>query len=189
MKEIIFLGRGGQGVVLAQEIVAKALFYEGYHVKGFPSFGTERRGAPVKAFLRYSKSEIKENYQIYKGNYYVVFHHSLAKSIPKDQIQVMNTELKDFETNKIKINANEIAMKNKLGSETNPIVNTAMIGALSSILKIVSFDNLKKAICERLPERHHQKNIQAAFDAFRFMKENYKSEKVNKSEVKYAKGR
>ena len=57
MYEIRFHGRGGQGAVLAAKILAKALVEEGKFVKAIPSFGFERRGAPVSAFLRFDNRE------------------------------------------------------------------------------------------------------------------------------------
>jgi len=53
MYEIRFHGRGGQGAVLASKILAKAMVEEGKYVKAIPSFGFERRGAPVAAYLRF----------------------------------------------------------------------------------------------------------------------------------------
>jgi len=53
MIEVRFHGRGGQGAVVASEILATALFKEGKFVQAFPAFGVERRGAPVMAFLRF----------------------------------------------------------------------------------------------------------------------------------------
>jgi pyruvate ferredoxin oxidoreductase gamma subunit len=52
-------GRGGQGVVTAAELLSVAAFREGRHAQAFPSFGSERTGAPVVAFCRISKSPIR----------------------------------------------------------------------------------------------------------------------------------
>lgn len=65
MKEIRLHGRGGQGVVLAAEMLAKALVSEGKHVASFPMFGVERRGAPIAAYLRFDDKPIREKTQIY----------------------------------------------------------------------------------------------------------------------------
>ena len=56
MKEIRFHGRGGQGAVIASNILANAAFLEGSDVQAFPYFGVERRGAPVTAFTRMDAS-------------------------------------------------------------------------------------------------------------------------------------
>jgi len=65
VKEIRLHGRGGQGVVMASEILAVAFVTEGKYATAFPSFGTERRGAPVRAFLRIDDKPIREITQIY----------------------------------------------------------------------------------------------------------------------------
>jgi len=66
MYEIRFHGRGGQGAVLASKILAKALVEEGKHVKAIPSFGFERRGAPVEAYLRFDGQSHTQNTNIYR---------------------------------------------------------------------------------------------------------------------------
>jgi len=68
MKEITVFGRGGQGAVVAAEILAEAYFHEGYYVQSFPSFGVERRGAPVTAFLRVDKEFIYLRSMIYQAH-------------------------------------------------------------------------------------------------------------------------
>jgi len=68
MKEITFFGRGGQGAVIASEILAEAYFRDGYHVQSFPSFGVERRGAPVTAFLRTDQEFIFLRSMIYQAD-------------------------------------------------------------------------------------------------------------------------
>ena len=60
MHEVRIHGRGGQGVVLASKILAKALVEEGQFVSAVPQFGFERRGAPVVAYLRYDEAELKQ---------------------------------------------------------------------------------------------------------------------------------
>ncbi|MBU2499494.1 MAG: 2-oxoacid:acceptor oxidoreductase family protein, partial [Proteobacteria bacterium] len=58
MKEVRMMGRGGQGTVIAAEMLAAALAEDGKWVSAFPSFGVERRGAPVDAFLRFGDRPI-----------------------------------------------------------------------------------------------------------------------------------
>jgi 2-oxoacid:acceptor oxidoreductase gamma subunit (pyruvate/2-ketoisovalerate family) len=65
MKEVRLHGRGGQGIVFAAEMLAKAFVSEGKHVASFPMFGVERRGAPVTAYLRFDDKFIREETQIY----------------------------------------------------------------------------------------------------------------------------
>src|SRR4030042_6543891 len=79
MVEIRFHGRGGQGVVLASEILAQALFLEGKEVQAFPSFGAERRGAPVVAFVRSDHRPIRKRTEIRDPDYVVVMSSALLK--------------------------------------------------------------------------------------------------------------
>ncbi len=72
MIAIRFHGRGGQGSVMASKLLASALFREGWQVQAFPSFGAERSGAPVSAFLRADRQPITARYHVYEPNYVVV---------------------------------------------------------------------------------------------------------------------
>jgi len=64
MIEVKISGRGGQGAVLASQVLAAAFFEKGFYVQSFPSFGAERRGAPVSAFLRVDTKEITLRYSV-----------------------------------------------------------------------------------------------------------------------------
>lgn len=78
MKEILWHGRGGQGVVLAAQILAEAAYIQGYGgVMSAPTFGPERRGAPVVASTRISREAIRTVAQIEKGDVAVVLDASL----------------------------------------------------------------------------------------------------------------
>ena len=65
MIEVRFHGRGGQGAVTSAELMALAAIAEGKFAQAFPSFGPERRGAPVQAFLRISDQPIRLREKIY----------------------------------------------------------------------------------------------------------------------------
>ena len=81
MYEIRFHGRGGQGAVLASKILAKALVEEGKSVKAIPSFGFERRGAPVAAFLRFDDKVIRQTTNIYHPNCIICLDPTLPRSV------------------------------------------------------------------------------------------------------------
>ena len=72
MIEIRIHGRGGQGVVIASKVLAVAAAKEGKRVQSFPTFGPERRGAPVAAFARIDEKEIRRRYQIYHPDHVIV---------------------------------------------------------------------------------------------------------------------
>ncbi|WP_423792208.1 pyruvate ferredoxin oxidoreductase subunit gamma [Methanocaldococcus indicus] len=174
MIEVRFHGRGGQGVVTAAQLLAYAAFYDGKYSQTFPFFGVERRGAPVMAFTRIDKEKILLRCQVYEPDYVVVQDSSLLgivnilEGLKKDGVVVINTVKKkdelnlDFE-NVYTIDATKIAL-DVLGV---PIVNTAMIGALAGITKIVSLDGIKKAIYNRFPEKLAEKNYKAAEIAYK----------------------
>src|SRR3989304_5456387 len=85
MMEIRFHGRGGQGAVLASEILAHAAFREGFHVQSFPFFGVERRGAPVTAHTRIDDRPIRIRSDVYEPDYVVVLDASLLRVLDVTQ--------------------------------------------------------------------------------------------------------
>ena len=95
--EVRFHGRGGQGAVIASEILAKAAIREGLYASAFPSFGVERRGAPVSAFCRISDKEIRTHASIYEPDYVVVLDQGLIKltnvlqGMKEDGTEIVNT--------------------------------------------------------------------------------------------------
>ena len=72
MKEIRLHGRGGQGAVTASEILAHAAFIDGKSSQAFPSFGSERKGAPVQAFARISDARIRTRAQIVNPDFVII---------------------------------------------------------------------------------------------------------------------
>lgn len=152
MIEIRFHGRGGQGAVTSAELLALSAIEEGKFAQAFPSFGPERRGAPVLAFCRISEEPIRIRANIYEPDIVVVLDESLLSIVDvtaglkpnglvvttwKDSPRKIQELLKI--KNKIGIvNAVKIA-REILGL---PITNTTMLGALikvSGLVKIESF--------------------------------------------------
>jgi len=139
MKEVRFHGRGGQGAVTSAELVAQAAIKSNMYAQAFPSFGPERRGAPVQAFLRVSDKPIKLRAKIYKPDYVVILDLTLigvvnpAEGLKPEGIVIINSnkspeELKTlFPGHNIAcVDATKIA-KEEMGV---PITNTTMLGAL-----------------------------------------------------------
>lgn len=178
MFEIRFHGRGGMGTVLASRALAKAVFYAGKHAVTFPSFGAERRGAPVLAFARIDDKKIYKRTQIYNPDAVVVLDDALlelidvAKGLKPDGIGVLNSPKQPHEiklSSSIRVgvvNATKIALET-LG---RPITNSAILGALVRSVPIVSLEDLEKGIMsvfsERLGEKVAKKNVEAARIAF-----------------------
>ncbi len=98
MTEIRLHGRGGQGTVTAAELIAEAAFYDGKFAQAFPSFGIERRGAPVEAFVRISDQPILLRSQIYEPDYLIIQDASLIsaantfRGAKKNTFIIINTE-------------------------------------------------------------------------------------------------
>ncbi len=177
MLEIRFHSRGGQGGVVAGKLLSVALFKEGRHVQAFPTFGVERRAAPVQAFVRFDDQPIRIRTQIYNPDHIVILDQSLIQMMDVTQglkpggYIIINTESKpeDFHFSDnfkvVTVDATKIAVRNGLGSVTQPIVNTAILGAVAKVLKIVSIDSIAAAIEEDVPGKATA-NIQAAREAF-----------------------
>ncbi len=178
MLEIRFHGRGGTGTVTASRALAKAVFYEGKHAVTFPSFGAERRGAPVLAFARIDENKIRKRTQIYEPDVVVVLDDSLVelgdvvKGLKKGGLCIVNTTHKPEEiqlskpTRVATVNATKIA-KEEIGLA---ITNSAILGALVRATDVVSLENLKKGIMsvfgEKLGETAALKNAKAAERAY-----------------------
>ena len=179
MIEVRFHGRGGQGAVVASEILASALFKEGKYVQAFPAFGVERRGAPVTAFLRIDEQPIRLRCQIETPDHIVILDPTLIAVVdvtqglrPGGWILISSDRgpeafrtLRDRGGRIAVVDACEIAVKHHLGSRTNPIVNTAILGAFARVTELVSLEAITEAIAEGVPLRPEE-NIAAAREAY-----------------------
>jgi len=183
MIEIRFHGRGGQGTVVASKIMANAVFLDGEYSQSFPAFGVERRGAPVTAFLRIDKEPIRIRTEIYEPDHLVVLDPVLVEQVPvvtglkpEGTITINSNRppedfLKAFQGFCVAtVPASQIAFRHRLGSSQFPIVNTAIVGAVAKVLRIVSIENLVKAIKEDVPARAED-NAEAAKEAYETVSE------------------
>ncbi|MGB9591121.1 MAG: 2-oxoacid:acceptor oxidoreductase family protein, partial [Candidatus Kryptoniota bacterium] len=143
MIEIRMHGRGGQGAVVAAKILAAAFFKEGKFAQSFPSFGVERRGAPVLAFTRIDDGPVRLRTAIYEPDHLIILDATLIKStnvlsgLKTGGSVLVNSanpiELFHFPEKYIAaaIDAAEIAVQHNLGTKSIPIVNTAILGAFA----------------------------------------------------------
>ena len=172
MIEIKLLGRGGQGVVVASEILARACFEEGLYPQCYSLFGGERRGAPVAAFVRISDKKIYLKCDIDHPDHLILFDKTLFNEkeiidqVAPGGVLLLNTDgrcqsdiLKSYTLGTIK--ALEISKKNGLGS----IVNTAILGAYVRLSQIVNFDTILKVIQGTVPADIEQ-NLAATQEAY-----------------------
>ncbi len=178
MIEIRTHGRGGQGAVIASEILAEGFFREGKFVQAFPAFGVERRGAPVVAFTRVSDGEIRERCEIYEPDHLIVLDPVLIETVnitaglKEGGWIIVNTNRK-MDKNELKgeyrlatVDANAIAIKYGLGSRATPIVNTAILGAFAAATELVGLEAVLEAIKEFVPLKK-ENNAKAAEEAFK----------------------
>lgn len=160
MIEIRFHGRGGQGAVTSAEVLAQAAIDGGNFAAAFPSFGSERRGAPLQAFTRIDDKQIKLRTGIYKPDIVMVLDPTLIESqnvtagLKKDGLVVFNTTNEPtFWAEKLgvsrvcTVSATNIAME-ELGV---PITNVIMLGALLSANELVNPEFIEKRISLRFP--------------------------------------
>jgi len=177
MKEIIFYGRGGQGTVIASKLLAIAAFKEGKNVQSFPSFGVERRGAPVTAYTRFHNLEIRKRVPITEPDYVIVLDPTLiedidiSKGLKKNGYILINTkDSKDSfkfskKYNVFTFDAQATALKYGLGTESAPIVNTSILGAFSKFTKEIKIESLVAAIKENVTIKTEE-NIKAVKEAY-----------------------
>lgn len=179
MRELRIHGRGGQGAVIASKILASALFHEGRSVQSFPAFGVERRGAPVTAFLRTSGSPILLRCEIQEPDDLIILDPTLIKAIDVAQgLRAGGTILINTDrpaetyanlTAKFRValvDASGIARQHGLGSKTQPVVNTAILGAFAAVSGMVGLEAICSAIAESVPSKPEQ-NVAAAREAAR----------------------
>ncbi len=172
MIEIRFHGRGGQGAVTSAELLALAAIGEGKYAQAFPSFGPERRGAPVVAFCRIDDHRIRIRANIYEPDLVVVLDASLLRIVnvaaglkPKGILITTSPDPPEKVREDLKIN-NPIAVVDavKIAREVLglPITNTTMLGSLVRASGLVHKESFISPLKERFG-RIAEKNL-LAFD-------------------------
>jgi pyruvate ferredoxin oxidoreductase gamma subunit len=174
--EIRWHGRGGQGAVTSAELVAQAAISENKYAHAFPSFGPERRGAPVLAFVRISSREpIRIRAEITQPDIVVVLDPGLlgivnvTSGLKENGMLVINTRKSFAEIEAkfktkcklAKVDATSIA-KEILGI---PITNTTMVGALVRASGVVKLESLLEPLGQRFG-RLAERNIKAMQKAY-----------------------
>lgn len=174
--EIRWHGRGGQGAVTSAELLAQAAIAEGKYAQGFPSFGPERRGAPVLAFNRISSQKpIRNRAGIIAPDVVIVLDSSLLRvvditsGLKEEGIIVLNTKRPPGEIKAELGSRWRLATVDalKIARETLgiPVVNTAMFGALLKATQVIEMESLFE------PLRHRfsllgERNIEAMQRAY-----------------------
>jgi len=181
--EIRWHGRGGQGAITAAKIVAQAAYLKGYRgVTAAPSFGAERRGAPVSASTRISPEPVMVISQVEKPNMVVVLDHTLLKyqevtsGLDREGWLVVNSwqhpkELNitgDF--NIATADATRVCRELGLIIAGLPVVNTAILGALVRATKVVDMAGIETVIRERFSNSTVDINLAAIMKTFEITK-------------------
>jgi len=175
--EVRFHGRGGQGVVIASEVLAKAAFKMGFEVSAFPFFGVERRGAPVTAYARIDSKPIRIKSSIYEPDYVVVLDSSLLQGVdfleglkPEGRVLINWPEGRKLPELPPKfkyyvIDATSIAALHGIGSQAAPIVNTAIMGGFARMCDVVTLEKMLESIRDVAPAKEEE-NVAAAKEAY-----------------------
>lgn len=172
--EIRWHGRGGQGAITAAKIAAQAAFLEGYRgVTATPSFGAERRGAPVSASTRISSKPIVVMSQVVNPDVVVVLDATLLRSdgvvngLVKGGWLIVNTRQSPGEievTGEFQIataDATNVCQELGLIVAGHTIVNTAILGAFARATGLLDIASLERIIRERFPKQDVDVNIAA----------------------------
>ena len=175
MKEMLLVGRGGEGVVLASQILAETFARAGFWVQSFPEFKAERRGAPLSAFLRWDEtSRIHRRYKVQECDVLVVVSPSppspeLLGTVKPGGLVVLNREVRFPHTGPFDIAhvpASRIALENGiLSSEGRPMGNVAVLGACVKLLVPDGLAFLEEAVAARMSV-HAEANVYAAREGF-----------------------
>jgi pyruvate ferredoxin oxidoreductase gamma subunit len=180
MFQIRIHGRGGQGVVTGAEMLSVAAFLEGKHAQAFPSFGSERTGAPVVAFCRIAEREIRLREPIMEPDALIIQDPTLLHQVDvfgglkPDGYVLINTSktLEDLGIGEFahrlrrerlrSVPATELALKH-MG---RPVPNAALLGGFAALTGAISLDAVERAIRDKFAGRVAEGNIAAARAAF-----------------------
>ena len=165
MIEILWHGRGGQGAFTAAKLLGAAFSLGGetnYSI-AFPSFGPERRGAPIRAFTKLDTKPIGNRSEIGKADYILVLDDTLFTEAALDDLKpegkiIVNSKRIASSGQIIAIDGDQIA-KDILRM---PITNTIMLGALTAVAPEITIQQVEQAIEKYMPQKLHEKNKAAA---------------------------
>ncbi len=173
MFQIRIHGRGGQGVVSASELLSVAAFEEGKYSQSFPSFGSERMGAPVQAFARISETNITIREPVMEPDMLIIQDPTLFQAVDVfegantdgyllinssktvEQLGIDEITSKYPKNHVMIIPATELAVK----YIKQPKPNTVLLGAFAALSKMVNIPALESAIRGKFPKKIAEPNI------------------------------
>ena len=186
MIQVRIHGRGGQGVVTGAEMLSIAAFLEGCHAQAFPSFGSERTGAPVVAFCRIASKEIRLREPIMEPDALIIQDPTLLHQVDvlsglkqADGYIVINTRksfdelgLGEFLKNMnparmVSLPATELSLKH-VG---RAVPNVPLLGGFAAASGMISLDSVAAAIEAKFSGKVAARNIAAATEAYSIVKD------------------
>ncbi len=183
MLQIRIHGRGGQGVVSAAEMLSIAAFEQGRYAQAFPSFGSERTGAPVVAFCRIADREIRLREPILAPDVLIVQDPTLLHQVevfqglqPEGTVLINSQRdchalgLADLPQQAVRwcsVPANAIAIRH-LG---RPLPNAVMLGAFAALSSLITLASVAQAIRHKFSAKLAEANVAAATEAFEFVRQ------------------
>jgi pyruvate ferredoxin oxidoreductase gamma subunit len=182
--EVRIHGRGGQGVVTAAELLSVAAFDEGWHAQAFPSFGSERTGAPVVSFCRFSQRPIRTREPIADPDAVIVQDPTLLHQVDLfaglDRAgYVLINSSRDIEELGLGDLAAELEPRRLLAVPATalarehlgrPLPNAALLGGFAGQTGRLRLDSVLAAIRERFPGESGERNAAAAQACFRYVR-------------------
>ena len=184
MFQIRLHGRGGQGVVTAAEMLSLAAFMEGHFAQAFPSFGSERTGAPVTAFARFSDHEIRLHEPIEEPDVVLVQDRTLIDSVdvfsglnPEGYVLVNSASspeeiglgelVKRLPAGHVKmVPATDLALK-FIG---RPLPGAAMLAGFAAMTGMLKLESINSAYGQKYSGKVAQANADVARGAWDFIK-------------------
>lgn len=177
--EVIWHGRGGQGVVVAAQMLAEAAYMDSFKgVTATPTFGPERRGSPVTASNRLSHEPVRMFSQVELADISIVLDETLFKVTnvlarqKKGGLVVVNTNKQvdevpiDDDYNIAVVDALTIALENNLMREGAAIINTPLLGAFARATGLISLESIGRTLRNKLPREQADLNFAAVSAAY-----------------------
>lgn len=173
MYQVRLHGRGGQGVVTAAELIAAAAIAQGRYALAFPSFGSERTGAPVAAYCRIDDTPIRTRDPIAAPDAVVILDATLLRlpfvldGLGPDTAVLVNTAqaVPDDIADRCPARIHPVPATEAARARTGrPVPNAAMIGAFAAVTGAVTMEALRAALFERFPAKVAESNALAAAD-------------------------
>ena len=177
-------GRGGQGVVTAAEMLSVAAFLDGHHAQAFPSFGSERMGAPVVAFCRFDQQPIRSHDPIAEPDAVIVQDPTLLHQVdlfaglgPSGYV-LINTEhsFDDLGLGELERTMHPDHLLTVPGTEMaqrhigRPVPNTVLLGGFVELTGAIGLPSVIAAIQRRFPGAQGEANANAATEAAAYVR-------------------